>query len=422
MTKLGLRYFQGKRVLLLQGPVGPFFRRLAVDLRNAGAEVTKVNFNGGDWIFYPDEAIAYRGRLAEWGAFCEKLLREQAIDLVLLFGDCRPIHKIAREVAARLEVEVGVFEEGYVRPDYVTLESGSVNGNSQLPRDPDFYYQMPMSRVERPDDVGEVFWHAMAWAMIYYGFSALAWPVFPAYRHHRPLHIFEGLFWLRSFYRKPLYKMRESGFQQQMETVLSGRYYLVPLQVHNDAQLFVHSDFVSVLDFIRFVLESFASRAPGDTCLVIKHHPLDRGYTDYTEAIRSLSRRLKLEGRVFYIHDQHLPSVIRHSRGVVLINSTVGLSALRHNAPLKACGKAIYDMEGLTFQGELDDFWTNARPPDEKLFRRYRSYVIEQTQVNGNFYKALSIPGFSSGLRWNRGPVATSTFHAFSPIPEPEPR
>src|SRR5207253_3330067 len=41
---------RGKRVLLLQGPVGPFFRRLAARLRAAGAEVHKVNFNGGDGL------------------------------------------------------------------------------------------------------------------------------------------------------------------------------------------------------------------------------------------------------------------------------------------------------------------------------------------------------------------------------------
>jgi len=44
----GLPASRGKRVLLLQGPQGPFFRRLAADLTEAGAVVHKVNFNGGD--------------------------------------------------------------------------------------------------------------------------------------------------------------------------------------------------------------------------------------------------------------------------------------------------------------------------------------------------------------------------------------
>ena len=42
MVNRDLQAFSGKRVLLLQGPVGPFFARLAQDLRNfnlsAGAD------------------------------------------------------------------------------------------------------------------------------------------------------------------------------------------------------------------------------------------------------------------------------------------------------------------------------------------------------------------------------------------------
>lgn len=42
--------FASKRVLLLQGPVGPFFWNLAKDLRSVGATVFKFNFNAGDWL------------------------------------------------------------------------------------------------------------------------------------------------------------------------------------------------------------------------------------------------------------------------------------------------------------------------------------------------------------------------------------
>src|SRR5207244_12082024 len=80
---------RGKRVLLLQGPVGPFFRRLAARLRAAGAEVHKVNFNGGDGLFYPTGAISWRGHPGDWPQFLARLLEERRIDIVLLFGDCR---------------------------------------------------------------------------------------------------------------------------------------------------------------------------------------------------------------------------------------------------------------------------------------------------------------------------------------------
>ena len=42
-----------RRVLLLQGPIGPFFWRLANFLKIRNADVVKINFNGGDALFYP---------------------------------------------------------------------------------------------------------------------------------------------------------------------------------------------------------------------------------------------------------------------------------------------------------------------------------------------------------------------------------
>ncbi len=66
MIEKGISTFRGERVLLLQGPVGPFFRRLADDLTRAGAQVFKVNFNGGDWLFYQNGAFNYHGRLEDW--------------------------------------------------------------------------------------------------------------------------------------------------------------------------------------------------------------------------------------------------------------------------------------------------------------------------------------------------------------------
>jgi hypothetical protein len=43
-------------------------------------------------------------------------------------------------------------------------------------------------------------------------------------------------------------------------------------------------------------------------------------------------------------------------------------------------------MQGLTFQGSLDDFWQSASPPDKTLFNAFRATLIELTQINGNFY------------------------------------
>lgn len=405
MLSQGLDQFAGKRVLLLQGPVGPFFARLARDLRQAGAQVFKVNFNAGDWFFYPRGAFNYRGTMGDWPAWFRALVTRLHIDVVLLFGDCRPIHSVAHKIAVELGLEIGVFEEGYVRPDYITLERFGVNGYSQLPRVPDFYLDKLESLnslpITKTHAVKNAYW-AMAWCSFWYFLmGALGKPWFRNYQHHRPLAI-EVLPWIRSAWRKQWYRWVERNVQDELTGCWSQRYFLVPLQVFNDTQLTRHADFNGVDHFIESVMASFVSNAPADILLVFKHHPMDRGYRNYAALIRRLAKEAGIAGQVRYIHDQHLPSLLDHACGVVVVNSTVGLSALHHRTPTKVCGNALYDMHGLTYQGTLDNFWTAApaAKPDQALYQQFCRYLINQTQLNGSFYKPLKLPGSCTGLQW----------------------
>ena len=147
-------------------------------------------------------------------------------------------------------------------------------------------------------------------------------------------------------------------------------------------------------------MRSFASHAPADTLLVIKQHPMERGYSMHTAMIEGLARELCIPERVLYIHDQHLPTLLSNARGVVVINSTVGLSAIDHDTPVKTLGNAIYDMTGLTHQGELEDFWQNPPKPSRNLYNAFYHEVIRKTQINGNFYRRLPVQFYKSGVRW----------------------
>lgn len=102
--------------LILQGPAGPFMRRFAAELTDHGIEVTKVNFHAGDVLFFPGpDAVAYRGTREAWPVFVEELIQARAIDGVFCFGDCRPLHRAARDVAERLGVSTWAFEESTLR-------------------------------------------------------------------------------------------------------------------------------------------------------------------------------------------------------------------------------------------------------------------------------------------------------------------
>src|SRR5690349_13495924 len=111
-----------RRVLLLQGPNGPFFRRFADELQSLGVEVTKLNFHAGDAFFFNDSrALAFRGRPHEFPAFLARLYDERRFDGIYVFGDGRPYHRVAIQQARERGMHVYAFEEGYLRPDWITL-------------------------------------------------------------------------------------------------------------------------------------------------------------------------------------------------------------------------------------------------------------------------------------------------------------
>jgi len=192
--------------------------------------------------------------------------------------------------------------------------------------------------------------------MCYYWACALSKRRFPHYRHHRPLSWWsEGIRWIRSGFRKAIYSVRERKDLEEILSQFEGNYFVCPLQVHCDMQVVVHSDYNSIEHFIGDVLASFVGNAPTNKALVFKHHPMDRAYTDYSVVIKHLAAELGLSDRVFYVHDVDLPALLRHAQGTVLVNSTVGVSSLFHGTPVKVMGRAVYDLDGLTFQRSLDE-------------------------------------------------------------------
>ena len=146
-------------------------------------------------------------------------------------------------------------------------------------------------------------------------------------------------------------------------------YYLLPLQLESDYQIRTHSRFKSMAHVMQVVLESFARGAPSDSLLVIKLHPLDNGLSNFRKQARRITGRLGLGERVLVMDGGHLPTLISRSQGVVVVNSTSGLSALHHHRPVAVLGRAIFDVAGLTYQGDSTVSGAKRTPPDPEIYQ-----------------------------------------------------
>ncbi|ENY9686529.1 capsule biosynthesis protein [Campylobacter coli] len=378
--------FSGKTVLLLQGPVGTFFHRLAIKMKKNKTKVFKLNFNGGDFLFYPS---GKRCKCDEKDLenFYENFFKEKKTDAIVMYNDCRLIHAKAIKVAKELGIGIWIFEEGYLRPYCITFEKDGVNANSSLPRDKNFYLSCNILTKESIKEIPGGFKFMAFSAFLYWLFSFLLAPFFNNKLHHRTLFPFEFLFWFRSLYRKYLYKLTEKKLNQKIYS-LEKKYFLAILQVYNDTQI-KHHYRKSIEEFIEELILSFANHARAKSYLVFKHHPMDRGYRNYSKLINELSQKYHVEGRIFYVHDTYLPTLLKRALGCITINSTVGLSAILEGCPTKVCGNAFYNFEGLAYPKKLQFFWREAHAykPNPSLVINFKNYLLNTNQFNGNFYK-----------------------------------
>ena len=373
--------------LFLQGLASNFFSRLGAALAARGHGVLRVNLNAGDQVFWRNAgALNYRGRPADWPAYVSELMQARLVTDLVLFGDCRPMHRAAIDAAAGLHVAVHVIEEGYLRPDWVTVELGGVNGHSSLPKDPDWYRAVAASLppTEEIPAIASSFRRRAREDLVYnVSAMALGW-LFPHYRTHRPWHpIVEYAGWAGRLLRQGGGRRRSAVAVRQLE---GAPYFLFPLQLDCDSQIRLHSSFSGMRAAIETVLTSFAGSAPAGTLLAIKEHPLDNGLVNWRRFTVDVAERLGVLDRLVYLEDGDIARLVQGSRGVVTVNSTSGTLALASGVPVITLGTAIYDIAGLTFPGELGQFWRAPVAPDAGLYDAFRRVLVQRCLVRGGFF------------------------------------
>jgi len=385
---------QNRVFLFLQGPHGPYFNRLGRMLRLAGAEVWRVGFNAGDAFFWSNRAsyIPYRGRVEDWPETFDALVAEKAVTDIVLYGDTRAIHAEAVARATAQGLRVHVFEEGYMRPYWVTYERGGSNGNSRLMTMtvPEMRHALENSDMDTalpPARWGDMRQHVF-YGALYHGFVMFLNRGYRNFRPHRDLPVTkEFQLYLRRLLLMPFQaldrwvaslRIRRGGFP----------YHIALLQLEHDSSFRSHSPFSTMTDFLDLVMKGFAKGAPPHHHLVFKAHPLEDGRVPLRREIRRLTREYGLDGRVHYVRGGKLAQMLDDARTAVTVNSTGAQQVLFRGIPLKVFGRAVYAKPEFVSDQPLPDFFAAAARPDRRAYQDYRRYLLETSQVAGGFYSA----------------------------------
>jgi capsular polysaccharide export protein len=385
---------ENRRFLLLQGPHGPFFQQLGAMLTRSGAQVWRVGFNRGDRAFWPNDAsyIPFKDMPEAWPATFASLIATLQITDIVLYGDTRPVHAEAVKAAQAAGISVHVFEEGYMRPHWVTYERGGSNGNSRLmaltlAKMQADLAQSDMDLPDAPARWGDMRQH-MFWGALYHWFVMAGFWDYRSYRPHRALTVGQEFtlyckrLLLLPFHRwermLASYRIKHGGFP----------YHLVLLQLEHDSSFQKHSPFTTMTEFLGLVMEGFAKGAAPHHHLVFKAHPLEDGRVPVAHEIRRLARLHGVTGRVHFVRGGKLAALLNHARSAVTVNSTAGQQVLWRGLPLKVFGAAVYAKPEFVSSQPLDAFFSHPTRPDSRAYRDYRHYLLETSQVPGGFYSS----------------------------------
>ncbi|MDG1470988.1 MAG: capsular biosynthesis protein [Ascidiaceihabitans sp.] len=380
--------------LFLQGPHGPFFHRLGRMLRKAGAEVWRVGFNAGDraFWFHPRSYIPFRGSAEQWPDTFSALIEEKGVTDIVLYGDTRPIHAQAVAEAKARGICVHVFEEGYMRPFWVTYERGGTNGNSRLMDMSIAQMQEALAQSDMDAPLPPARWGDMR-QHIFYG-ALYHWFVMFRNGHYRNFRPHRSMTVTKEFqlYLRRLLLMPLQAIDRRVATLRikygGFPYHLALLQLEHDSSFQMHSPFDTMPDFLEVVIEGFAAGAPRHHHLVFKAHPLEDGRVPVRRSIRQLARKHGVLDRVHYVRGGKLAQLMNDARTAVTVNSTAGQQVLWRGIPLKVFGKAVYNQPEFVSDQPLPQFFKGATRPDHKAYKDYRRYLLETSQLPGGFYSA----------------------------------
>ncbi|MCP4820718.1 MAG: capsular biosynthesis protein [Shimia sp.] len=385
---------QNRVFLFLQGPHGPFFRRLARMLQRSGATVWRVGFNAGDSVFWPNRAtfLPYQGTLEGWQEYFRTLVKDKSVTDIVLYGDVRPIHAQAIAAAKEMGLCVHVFEEGYLRPYWVTYERGGSNGHSRL-------MGMNLAQMEKalegadldtpmpPAHWGDMRQHVF-YGALYHFFVMFANRRFRNFRPHRALSVAEEF----RLYIKRLLLMPFQAIERRIATLrirFGGfPYHLALLQLEHDSSFQKHSSFDSMTDFLALLVENFAAGAPKHHHLVFKAHPLEDGRAPLRREIKRLAKNHGVSERVHWVRGGKLAQLLNDARTAVTVNSTAAQQVLWRGIPLKVFGDAVYNQPEFVSAQPLPEFFAGATRPDNQAYKIYRRFLLETSQVPGGFYSS----------------------------------
>ncbi len=311
---------------------------------------------------------------ASFANYFRHYLREHQIDFVMMHNDLRWQHAIAREICLEEGVPFCVSELGLFRPFTTTLDFHGVNANSSITTlDMDFsqYADVEEAKFDVPT---RYHGHESKTSKLNFGYFLILSKLGGVLGKNSPIlhNAFRIRPYLKRFWQQSV-KSRVHTASNALDTLPEKPYVFFPMQLENDTQFLIHSDFNSNQELLaRVEQEFYKSDLAASHQLVVKLHPNDLGcYEARDETVFTKANTTKLVG---------------NADSIVSVNSTVCMEALETDKPLFVLGRAFFAREDIcqpTSLNELSRVLSHPKPVSVESRRGFLNYLKYEYSIHG---------------------------------------
>ena len=302
----------------------------------------------------------------------ENYILENKSALFFIYNDLRWNHALAIDILKKNKCKYFVFERGAFRPYSTTMDSEGVNANSKFRNTPvkriglkEVTYLENVFFKKRHEKKREVkFFLYFLIKICFAPFIASEVRSASKSKYRKKLRDYVVLFFKTKISNRFLNSsVNNFGCER--------KYFFVPLQLSNDTQTLINSDFGSTQEFIDFITKNFLNSSLKDSYdLVFKVHPMDTENYNFSKDV--------------IVSNDSTGKLLENSQGCITINSTVGFEGLGNKSVI-CFGDSFYTDHGFVRKlGKRDNpFLERYSKVSED---NYYYFVLKNYQVPGSIF------------------------------------
>lgn len=328
----------------------------------------------------------------------DEINNDLKLDLFIMWNHHPFPANLIKLYCEKLNYNTLFFENGYFRPNTITVDSKGINYENSVPRK-EKYYLNNNNKIK--DNYGSInknikiknvnFSNSNTFKNKYYRFLFLLKSLNNYYykfcRFRKNKINFKKK--LTKFYYKNMHKINKKE-----KSNLPSKYIFVPFQVHDDSQIINYSPNINnmreLVDYTYKNIKYFKDKGRlKDTYVIFKEHPVDIGRINYSK----LYKKYNEVPWIIFLKKYNTKKLIKNSRLVITINSTVGIEALQEYKTVITLGQAFYNVRNLVINNKkIDNLSKDIAKalkfsPNEYLVDNFLKYLKFNYNIKGNWKK-----------------------------------